>query len=120
MAPTYVKIISYEPTNTPYLWPTPSVRDSEEITNVLKDVDTIENIEDLTKAPYPIVSTYRNTIMWVAPNICFYRHKPLRGSINQYTCSPYWADCEEVKLNIDGVMYDVNIEFNCQDALVTI
>jgi hypothetical protein len=116
--PTHVKVLSIEPTDTPWLWPAPNVTDTEEIAEALKDVKCIESVEDLTKEPHPIVTSYRGATMWLAPNVSFYRFSPRRGGINQYTCMPFLADCETVQMNIDGINYTAHVEFNIRDALV--
>jgi hypothetical protein len=118
--PTHVKVLSIEPVDFAMLWPAPSVTDTAEIAEALKGVKCIESVEDLTKEPHPIITSYRGNTMWLAPNVSFYRHTPRRDGINQYTCMPFLADCENVQMSIDGVMYNAHVEYNIRDALVQV
>ena len=87
----------YEPTDMDIPMPTPSDIVFGAITNV-------SDISALKGAPQQIVAEYNDKMMWIAPNVYFYRY----NAVNRI---PVDGDREYVLLFVNGVKYTANMAY---------
>lgn len=93
------------------LEPAPSVNDWDAILEGLNGVEAIENINDLLEGPHKIRGSYRGWIMWLYPNVRFYRREPKTFGGNGFAGVPPPGLEEKVTVRTSGQEYDAIVEF---------
>jgi hypothetical protein len=93
------------------LEPAPSVTDWEEIAVGLAGAPTIVTGDVLREGVHAIHGNYRGWIMWLYPNVRFYRNAPKSSGGNGYAGTPIPGTKENVTLRMDDVIYEAEIEF---------
>jgi hypothetical protein len=93
------------------LEPTPSTREWEEITAALESAPVIIMTDALLNGAHEIRGSYRGWMVYLYPNVRFYRNAPRGSGGNGYAGSPILGTKENVTLRMDGMTYTAEVEF---------
>ena len=107
----HIEVLSFEPTSSMMLMPTPNVTDSEYITQCLM-VDQKPDIMDLTTSgPIEILADYRGHILYCSGGISMYRYDPKTSGGNGCINIPSSEVEEDVHMMTSVGRFNARVKF---------
>ena len=87
-------VMSLKPTEKTMLAPAPCVRETEYISEILKE-DTTPPITNLQAQPLTVLTNYRGTMLYCAGGVSVHRVDPKTNGGNGFTSLPQGGDLDE-------------------------
>jgi hypothetical protein len=107
----HIEVLSFEPTSSMMLMPTPNVTDSEYITQCLQ-VDKRPEITDLaTSGHIEILADYRGRILYCSGGISVYRYDPKTSGGNGCINIPFSEIEEDVHVISSVGTFNARVKF---------